>query len=336
MTASGTFETDIRKCFEEFTKHGQSALTRSDFISFLGRLFSDYDGSGSADRIFDQFDVDRDGKINFSEFEAMWKQWVTTVLHPKNAFVVVDVQNDFISGTLALGNFPAKGDPNKVIPVINKLSEVLPWTMVVYTHDWHPENHVSFFENRFQRSVHASSKVTAQDAKLMDTIRYTSSSLECGYYEQVLWPRHCVQNSWGSQLHSELRIKPGSHKIYKGTNPELDSYSAFWDNSKLASTSLDVDLRAAGVTDVFVCGLATDVCVGSTALHALELGYRTFLVEDASCGVAPDSIEAMKSKIMSQNGVVTTSDQVPDLVSARRRPWAAGRQLASSIGQQHA
>lgn len=51
-------------------------------------------------------------------------------------------------------------------------------------------------------------------------------------------------------------------KVYKGTNPEVDSYSVFWDNKKLSDTSLIAQLKARGVTDVFVCGIAYDICVG--------------------------------------------------------------------------
>ena len=80
--------------------------------------------------------------------------------------------------------------------------------------------------------------------------------------DQVLWPRHCVQESWGAELHKDLKIHPKKHIIYKGVNPNVDSYSAFFDNAKLGKTCLADLLKEEGVTDVFVCGIATDVCVG--------------------------------------------------------------------------
>ncbi|XP_064487990.1 nicotinamidase-like [Ornithodoros turicata] len=337
MSQRDEFNRNVEECFQQNKKPGEPVLEEEEFSRFLARLFTDYDetktiaGVSAKTHLFKQFDLDHDGKINFTEFENMWTKWVAPVLYPKSAILVVDVQNDFISGTLALKNYPAQEEPEKIVPVINDLTEKLPWTMVVYTYDWHPEDHVSFHDNRMKRAVHQSSKVRAEEAKVMDVIRYVAPTLESGYYEQVLWPRHCVQGTWGAELHGDLVVKTGSHKIFKGVNSELDSYSAFWDNSKLASTTLDADLRAAGVTDVYVCGLATDVCVGSTAFHALELGYRTVLVEDASCGVAPEGIRDTKSRLLDQHAVITTSDKVPGMVDATTRPFAAGLKLASCL-----
>ena len=79
---------------------------------------------------------------------------------------------------------------------------------------------------------------------------------------QVLWPRHCVQNSWGAELHKELKVHPKARVVYKGVNPAIDSYSAFFDNAKLGKTCLEELIRDEGCTDVYVCGIATDVCVG--------------------------------------------------------------------------
>lgn len=58
------------------------------------------------------------------------------------------------------------------------------------------------------------------------------------------------------------QIVEGAIKVYKGTNPEVDSYSVFWDNKKLSDTSLCAQLKQKGITDIYVCGLAYDVCVG--------------------------------------------------------------------------
>jgi nicotinamidase-related amidase len=80
--------------------------------------------------------------------------------------------------------------------------------------------------------------------------------------EQVLWPAHCIQQTAGADLHRDLLRVDNAIHVYKGTNPEIDSYSAFWDNKKLSKTSLDQQLRERCVTDVYVVGLATDVCVG--------------------------------------------------------------------------
>ena len=112
--------------------------------------------------------------------------------------------------------------------------------------------------------------------------------------DQKLWPAHCVQESWGSEFHKDLivsnllsflkniflisyqfmpkncQIHPQSEVIHKGINPEVDSYSAFFDNAKLGKTKMDEILRAAGVTDVYVCGIATDVCVGNRQFYLTQ------------------------------------------------------------------
>ena len=80
----------------------------------------------------------------------------------------------------------------------------------------------------------------------------------------MLWPRHCVQNSWGAELHKDLKVHPKARVVYKGVNPNIDSYSAFFDNAKLGKTVLEELIRNEGCTDVYVCGIATDVCVGMT------------------------------------------------------------------------
>ena len=71
----------------------------------------------------------------------------------------------------------------------------------------------------------------------------------------------------------------------KGTDPRVDSYSGFFDNGRRTSTGLGEYLKDHGVTDVYVCGLATDYCVKATALDAVALGFKTHLVEDGCRGV---------------------------------------------------
>ena len=70
-----------------------------------------------------------------------------------------------------------------------------------------------------------------------------------------------------------------------GMNTQVDSYSAFWDNGDTSHTLLYSLLVKQGVTDVVVCGLATDYCVGFTALDAARHGFRTVVVEDAVRGM---------------------------------------------------
>ena len=61
------------------------------------------------------------------------------------------------------------------------------------------------------------------------------------------------------------KVHPNSKTVYKGVNPLVDSYSAFFDNQKLSKTILDDIIRKEGCTDVYICGIATDVCVGTSS-----------------------------------------------------------------------
>ena len=90
--------------------------------------------------------------------------------------------------------------------------------------------------------------------------------------------------------------------VKKGTDPHLDSYSAFQDNGEMRLTSLFVDLLEHKVTDVYVCGLAMDVCVKATALDAVEQGFRTHVVTDACRGVTAEGIAEAKQAFV-QNGI---------------------------------
>lgn len=178
--------------------------------------------------------------------------------------------------------------------------------MVVYSLDWHPSDHISFIDNVKNRPLHESSPIDADSAKVYDTVIFDGDPP----IKQRLWPRHCVQESWGAELHKELKVLHDSVKVHKGSNPEVDSYSVFHDNQRVSETTLNAQLRAKGITDVYVCGLAYDVCVGATASDAISSGYRTILLDDCSRGVDLKGIDSVKEVICSRNGVVVTSKQV--------------------------
>jgi nicotinamidase-related amidase len=107
-----------------------------------------------------------------------------------------------------------------------------------------------------------------------------------------------------------LQVAENALKIYKGTNPEVDSYSVFWDNKKLERTTLDDQLKARNTTDIYVCGLAYDVCVGATAIDALANGYRVTLIDDCCRGVDMKDIEKTKNTVTFNNGVIVDSSKV--------------------------
>ena len=174
------------------------------------------------------------------------------------ALILVDLQNDFLPGGAL-----AVPDGDKVIPLANQLQGVFP--LVVATQDWHPADHGSFAASHPGKSV------------------FTQTELNG--LPQTLWPVHCVQNTPGAELAAALNRKRIDKVFPKGTDAGIDSYSGLFDNGHRKSTGLSEWLKAQGVTKVFVCGLATDYCVKFTALDAVEMGFKTYLIEDASRGV---------------------------------------------------
>lgn len=177
------------------------------------------------------------------------------------------------------------------------------------------------------REVDISSNISKEAARVYDTVTFQGPPL----LKQRLWPRHCVQDSWGAELHKDLKIVDNAIKIYKGTNPEVDSYSVFWDNKKLTETTLSSQLQEKGATDIYICGLAYDVCVGATAVDALTSGYRTILIDDCSRGVDLVDIEKTKATVIASNGVIVNSSQVKAMVEGRDRRPELGYKLALEI-----
>lgn len=174
------------------------------------------------------------------------------------ALLLIDIQNDFCPG----GALEVK-EGDQVIPVANQLMKS--FDMVIATKDWHPADHGSFAANHPWRKP--------------------GQVIELNGLEQILWPIHCVQHSFGSEFAPTLNTEPIETIFYKGTDPGIDSYSGFFDNGHRKATGLGDYLKEKGVKEVYVVGLATDYCVKFTALDALELGFSTYLVTDGCRGV---------------------------------------------------
>lgn len=191
------------------------------------------------------------------------------------ALIIVDVQNDFCPG----GSLPVP-EGEKVVPVINKLRSK--FDFVIATKDWHPKNHVSFASNN-------------PGKKPGDVIQLHGKP-------QILWPDHCVQDSFGSDFKKGLDIRSNDIIIFKGTDPQIDSYSGFFDNDKKSKTELGAILKKNKIDTIYIAGIATDYCVKATALDGLSLGYTVFVIEDAVRGVnlkpgdSKNAIEEMKQK----------------------------------------
>ena len=233
------------------------------------------------------------------------------------------MQYDFIDGTLALKDCPSQHQGEQVIPVINNLLNDVDFDVVVYTQDWHTTDHISFFDNLHLRShLLAADSKQADELKLFDTAIFEFPVKKNGKtlrVDQILWPRHCVQHTHGAELHKDLNIiEPNKNRevvnLLKGYDSDIDSYSAFWDNQKLRETMLNNKLRQYKVTQVFLVGIATDVCVYSTAVHALENKYRTFIIEDGCRGVDENNINLRLDELIKRGCLVANSAEVKDLV----------------------
>ena len=175
-----------------------------------------------------------------------------------SVLIVVDVQNCFVTG----GTLPVK-EGEQVVPVINRLAKV--FQNVVITQDWHTPGHVSF------ASAH-------QGKKPFETTKLA-------YGTQVLWPDHCVQGSADATLHKDLDIPHAQLIIRKGYHKDTDSYSGFLEADRKTSTGLGAYLKAHGIRDCYIAGLATDFCVAWTALDARKAGFGAAVIEDACRGI---------------------------------------------------
>jgi nicotinamidase/pyrazinamidase len=180
----------------------------------------------------------------------------------KSALLLVDLQNDFMpTGTLPV---PA-GD--EVIPLANTLQDY--FECVVATQDWHPRHHGSFAGNH---------------PGLAPGDRVALAGLT-----QILWPTHCVQGTPGAEWATGLKTDRIEKVFQKGVDSHVDSYSGFFDNGHQKATGLSDYLLQRQISELFIMGLALDYCVKYTVLDACQLGFKTFLIEDACRGVNPEA-----------------------------------------------
>ncbi|HLG86832.1 MAG TPA: bifunctional nicotinamidase/pyrazinamidase [Alphaproteobacteria bacterium] len=172
----------------------------------------------------------------------------------REILIVIDLQNDFCpGGRLAV----AGGD--EVVPIVNRLAQR--FAHVVLTQDWHPADHRSF------ASAHP-------DRKAFETI-------DMSYGKQTLWPDHCVQGTPGAAFHPALSCPRAELILRKGYRPEIDSYSAFFENDRTTPTGLVGYLRERGLERLYFVGLATDFCVAYSALDARRAGFEAIVLLDA-------------------------------------------------------
>ena len=203
------------------------------------------------------------------------------------ALILVDVQPDFMPGGAL-----ACHEGDAIVPGIDALLRSRAFRHVLATQDWHPRGHVSFASSHPGRAPFEQIALYGQP--------------------QTLWPDHCVQNTPGAALHPGIDWSALDAVIRKGSDPGVDSYSGFRENhgphGARPSTGLAGWLRERGVDEVFVCGLARDVCVLWTAQDAADLGFRASVLWDLSRPVTPAGDDATRAALLAQDiGIVESA-----------------------------
>jgi len=198
-----------------------------------------------------------------------------------HALILVDIQNDFMPG----GPLAVPGG-DEIIPLVNELQNS--FSLVVATQDWHPQSHKSFASN------HPGKKAF--------------ESIMLHGLEQVLWPVHCIQGSIGAEIHPSIVANKVEGIFRKGMDPEIDSYSGFYDNGYKKSTGLAGYLRERKIKKVYVCGLAADYCVYYTAKDSLKENFETYFIEDATRAIDPNGFVKAKKNILFSGGQIIKSE----------------------------
>lgn len=194
-----------------------------------------------------------------------------------HALIVIDMQNDFCPG----GALAVTGGDEIVGPINAMMAD---FDAVVLTQDWHPADHTSFADN------HSGAE--------------PFSMIEMPYGPQVLWPRHCVIGSEGAAFHAGLDLGRADMVIRKGFRPQIDSYSAFFENDHETPTGLAGYLRERGLTRLSFVGLAHDFCVAWSAIDAAKLGFATEVIETATRAIDLNGSLAEARDQMRSAGVV--------------------------------
>ena len=201
----------------------------------------------------------------------------------QDVLLVVDIQNDFCpEGRLAV----PRGD--EIVPVVNRLATR--FKHVVLTQDWHPRGHLSFAS-------------THPGRKPYDTIA-------ASYGPQILWPDHCVQATSGAEFREDLQIAHAQLILRKGYHPNIDSYSAFYENDRRTRTGLAGYLRERGFTRVFLVGLAFDFCVRYSSEDAKHEGFDVVVFEDACRAIDVDGSMLATRKTFNAVGIRCVSADI--------------------------
>mgnify|MGYP003576413465 CR=1 FL=1 len=204
-----------------------------------------------------------------------------------NALLLIDMQLDFLPG----GSLAVPGG-DEIIPVVNALQDN--FSLVVATQDWHPPTQKSFASNHHGKKIFEQTDLNG--------------------LPQVLWPDHCVQGSPGAELSPAVDWKKTEAIFRKGTDPEIDSYSGFYDNGHRKATGLTAYLKGRGVTTLYLAGLAADYCVYFTAKDALAEGFAVFFIEDATRAISPEGYQQAKKDLLEKGGRILQSSGIKNFL----------------------
>ncbi|KAK7180048.1 hypothetical protein DPSP01_010715 [Paraphaeosphaeria sporulosa] len=198
-------------------------------------------------------------------------------LHTGTALVLIDIQNDFINGSLNNPRAPA------ILPRVYKLLDDHEWPFIVASQDWHPKGHVSF------ASAHPGSQPGGSvQVQFVETPLKTEN--------QSLYADHCVPGTWGAQLETGIQsrlwdlegYRAPVHYIKKAQDHSVDSYSAFADNQYHRFTTLNSELSLHSISTIVITGLITSACVRGTSIDGIKLGYEVILIEDATESISAE------------------------------------------------
>ena len=198
-------------------------------------------------------------------------------INSHDVLLIIDVQNDFCPGGAL-----AVADGDAVIDVIHRIAPS--FEHIILTQDWHPAGHSSF------ASAHPGKQPFEQ--------------IELSYGAQTLWPDHCIQGSKGAEFHPALHVPRAELILRKGYRPQIDSYSAFFENDRVTPTGLAGYLEERNLSRVFLAGLAYDYCVGYSALDARRLGLQAVVIRDACRAIDLEGSVARIEAEFDQAGVM--------------------------------
>lgn len=204
------------------------------------------------------------------------------------ALVVVDMQNDFVAGSL---------DPDAIciVPTVDALMS-LPFKARIATQDFHSDNDISFAET-----------IEGIEYNVVG-IYHPEGKQKVRGLDKADWPVRCPAATEGGDFVSDLNRVRFDAVVHKGTHPSIESYSAFRDVWGREESELPKTLRKVGATDVYFCGLAGDYCIKYTTKDVIDCGYNAWIIKDAVGNISPSTFAWDE---MLRKGIkLTTSEEI--------------------------